>query len=144
MRICPPQFKEDSSSTLWIRPLFSLLWFYPLYQGRFVFSDYKIHPLLLNKAWLYGGCQFLCLDLFWHTKEAAASTFCLTGFPCRFFRFPMTGPVLFSCFIFIVKILFWVVSGVFSLFFLQTQYAPKALNSSPQSFCQGSCNSCWG
>lgn len=96
MRICPPQFKEDSSSTLWIRPLFSLLWFYPLYQGRFVFSDYKIHPLLLNKAWLYGGCQFLCLDLFWHTKEAAASTFCLTGFPCRFFGFSHD----WSCFFF--------------------------------------------
>ena len=29
----------------------------------------------------------LRLDLFWHKKEAAASTVCLTGFPCRFFCF---------------------------------------------------------
>ena len=49
---------EDSSLTLWIRPLFSLLWFYPLSQGRFVYSDYRrlvsivlvwIRPLLLIK-----------------------------------------------------------------------------------------------
>ena len=46
---------EDSSSTLWIRSLFSFLWFYPLSQGRFVYPDYMrfvsivlvwIHPLL--------------------------------------------------------------------------------------------------
>ena len=29
----------------------------------------------------------LRLDLFWHKKEAAASTVCLTGIPCRFFCF---------------------------------------------------------
>ena len=29
----------------------------------------------------------LCLDLFWHKKDAAASTVCLTGIPCRFFWF---------------------------------------------------------
>ena len=29
----------------------------------------------------------LRLDLFWHKKEAAMSTVCLTGFPCRFFWF---------------------------------------------------------
>ena len=49
---------EDSSSTLSIRPLFSLLWFYPLSQGRFVYSDYRklvsivivcTRPLLLIK-----------------------------------------------------------------------------------------------
>ena len=59
VRIRPPQFlTEDSSLTLWIRPLFSLLWFYPLSQGRFVYSDYRrlvsivlvwIRPLLLIK-----------------------------------------------------------------------------------------------
>ena len=32
---------EDSSSTLWIRLLFSLLWYYPLSQGRFVYPDYR-------------------------------------------------------------------------------------------------------
>ena len=26
---------------LWISPLFCLLWFYPLFQGRFVYPDYK-------------------------------------------------------------------------------------------------------
>ena len=49
---------EDSSSTLWIRPLFCLLWFYPLFQGRFVCPAYRrfvsivllwIRPLLLIK-----------------------------------------------------------------------------------------------
>ena len=30
---------------------------------------------------------YLRLDLFWYKKEAAASTVCLTGFPCRFFCF---------------------------------------------------------
>ena len=59
VRIRPPQFlTEDSSLTLWIRPLFSLLWFYPLSQGRFVYSDYRrlvsivlvwIRPLFLIK-----------------------------------------------------------------------------------------------
>ena len=29
----------------------------------------------------------LRLDLFWHKKEAAASTVCLKGFPCHFFCF---------------------------------------------------------
>ena len=29
----------------------------------------------------------LRLDLFWHKKEAAASTVCLTGIPCHFFLF---------------------------------------------------------
>ena len=29
----------------------------------------------------------LRLDLFWHKKEAAASTVCLTGIPCHFFCF---------------------------------------------------------
>ena len=29
----------------------------------------------------------LRLDLFWHKKEAAASTVCLTGIHCRFFCF---------------------------------------------------------
>ena len=147
----------DSSSTLWIRPLFSLLWFYPLFQGRFVCPDYRrfvSHCFSVDsstvayKAWLYGSffCYFvsgfvlnlygfvycfcllwlypliqgrfvypnyrrfvsivfggirplwliklgfmafinLHLDLFWYKKEAAASTVCLTGFPCHFFWF---------------------------------------------------------
>ena len=38
------------------------------------------------KAWLYGFIN-LRLDLFWYKKEAAASTVCLTGIPCRFFCF---------------------------------------------------------
>ena len=51
------------------------------------------------KAWLYGCYKFLCLDLFWHKKEAAASTVCLTGFPCHFFWFfPMTGFLLIFLF----------------------------------------------
>ena len=67
VRIRSPQFKEDSSSTLWIHPLFSLLWFHPLSQGRFVFSDYRIRPLLLIKlgftavikfyVWIYFGIR---------------------------------------------------------------------------------------
>ena len=50
---------EDSSSTLWIRPFFFLCCgFYPLFQGRFVYPDYRrfvsivlvwIRPLLLIK-----------------------------------------------------------------------------------------------
>ena len=86
---------EDSSSTLWIRPLFSLLWFYPLSQGRFVYPDYRrfvsivfvwIRPLWLIKLGLMAFIN-LHLDLFWHKKEAAASTVCVTGFPCHFFWF---------------------------------------------------------
>ena len=86
---------EDSSSTLLIHPLFSLLWFYPLFQGRFVYPDYKrfvsivlvwIHPLWLIKLGFMAFIN-LRLDLFWHKKEAAASTVCLTGFPCCFFWF---------------------------------------------------------
>ena len=86
---------EDSSSTLWIRPLFSLLWFYPLSQGRFVYPDYRrfvsivlvwIRPLLLIKLGFMAVIN-LRLDLFWHKKEAAASTVCLTGLPCCFFWF---------------------------------------------------------
>lgn len=72
---------EDSSSTLWIRPLCSLLWFYPLSQGRFVYSDYRrlvsiviawIRPLLLIKLGfmaviifilaLQGSCCVDCLS----------------------------------------------------------------------------------
>ena len=84
---------EDSSSTLWIRPVLSLLWFYPLFQGRFVFPDYRrfvsivlvwLRPLLLIKLGFTTGIN-LRLDLFWHKKEAATSTAFLTGFPCRFF-----------------------------------------------------------
>ena len=125
---------EDSSSTLWIRALFCLLWFYALFQGRFIYPAYKrfvsivlvwIRPLLPIKldfmtAYSVTLCEdsssdlwirplfcllrfyplfradssplFLRLDLFWHKKEVAASTVCLTGFPCHFFRiFPMTG-----------------------------------------------------
>ena len=86
---------EDSSSTLWIRPLFCLLRFYPLFQGIFVYPDYRrfvsivlvwICPLLLIKPGFMAGIN-LHLDLFWHKKDAAASKFCLTGFPCRFFWF---------------------------------------------------------
>ena len=72
---------EDASSTLWIRPLFCLLWFYPLFRAD-------------SSTLLTGDSSplFLRLDLFWHKKEAAASTVCLTGFPCHFFWFfPMTG-----------------------------------------------------
>ena len=122
---------EDSSSTLWIRPLFCLLWFYPLFQGRLVYPAYRIfvsivlvwiRPLLPIKLgfiaaysvilcedssstlwirplfcllWFYPDSStlltgdssplFLRLDLFWHKKEAAASTVCLTGSPCHFF-----------------------------------------------------------
>ena len=130
-----------------------LLWFYPLFQGRFVCPAYRrfisivlvwIRPLLplklgfmaaysvlcvrirpqlyglvhflfvvvlstvsgqfrlpclqeirlhcfsvdsstvAYKAWLYGCYQFM-FCLFWHKKEAAASTVCRTGFPCHFF-----------------------------------------------------------
>ena len=86
---------EDSSSTLWICPFFSLLWFNPLIQGRFVYPDYRrfvsivfvwIRPLWLTKLGFMAFIN-LRLDIFWHKKEAAASTVCLTGFPCRFFRF---------------------------------------------------------
>ena len=47
---------EDSPSILWIQPLLSLLWFYPLFWGRFVYPHYRtfvsivlvwIRPLLL-------------------------------------------------------------------------------------------------
>ena len=45
-----------------------------------------IHPLLLIKL---GFLAFINLhvDLFWHEKEAAASTVYLTGFLCHFFCF---------------------------------------------------------
>ena len=85
----------SSSSTLWIRPLFCLLWFYPLFQGRFVYPAYRrfvsivlvwIRPLWLIKLGFMAVIN-LRLDLFWHKKEAAASTVCLTGFPYRFFWF---------------------------------------------------------
>ena len=72
---------EDSSSDLWIRPLFCLLRFYPLFRAD-------------SSTLLTGDSSplFLRLDLFWYKKEAAASTVCLTGFPCHFFWFfPMTG-----------------------------------------------------
>ena len=84
---------EDSSSTLWIHPLFCLLWFYPLSQARYVYPDYSrlvsivlvwIRPLLLIKLG-FMAVIYLRLDLFWRKKEAAASTVCVTGFPCRFF-----------------------------------------------------------
>ena len=72
---------EDSSSTLWIRPLFCLLWFYPLFR-----ADSSALPTGDSSP------LFLRLDLFWHKKEVAASTVCLTGFPCHYFWFfPMTG-----------------------------------------------------
>jgi len=68
---------KDLSSTLGIRPLFSLLWFYPLSHCRFVYSDYRrlisiviawIRPLFLIKigfmaviiifsVWLYFGIR---------------------------------------------------------------------------------------
>lgn len=99
----------------------SLLCFYPLSQSRFVYSYDRslvsivlvwIRPLLPIKLGFMAVRDSLCFDLFWHKKEAAASTVCLTGFPCHFFWFfPMTGSVYL--FIFIVKILFWVVSGLF-------------------------------
>ena len=74
---------------------FSLLWFYPLFQGRFVYPYYRrfvsivfvwIRPLWLIKLGFMAFIN-LRLDLFWHKKEAAASTVCLTGFPCHFFWF---------------------------------------------------------
>ena len=43
-----------------------------------------IRPLLLIKLGLMAFIN-LRLDLFWHKKEAAASTVCLTGIPCRLF-----------------------------------------------------------
>ena len=128
---------EDSSSTLWIRALFCLFWFYALFQGRFVYPAYRrfvsillvwicpllpiklnfmtaysvtlcedsssdlwIHPLFClllfyplfradSSTLLTGDSSslFLRLDLFWRKKEVAASTVCLTGFPCHFFWF---------------------------------------------------------
>ena len=65
---------EDSSSTLWIRRLFCLLWFYPLFQGRFVYSAYRrfisivivwIRPLLPIKLGFmaaYSVTGILCED----------------------------------------------------------------------------------
>jgi len=45
-----------------------------------------IRPLWLIKLG-FMAFIYLRLDLSWHKKEAAASTVCLTGFPCRFFWF---------------------------------------------------------
>ena len=102
VRLCPPHsFKGGFVLNFMDLSIVSLLWFYPLFQGRFIYFDFRrlvsivvvwIRPLLAYKAWLYGCYQFVCFDLFRHEKEAAASTVCLTGFPCRFFCFfPMTG-----------------------------------------------------
>ena len=75
---------------------FSLLWFYPLIQGRFIYPNYRrfvsivfvwIRPLWLIKLGFMAFLNLHNLDLFWHKKEAAASTVCLTGFPCHFFWF---------------------------------------------------------
>ena len=74
---------------------FSLLWFCPLFQDRFVYPNYRrfvyivfvwIRPLWLIKLGFMAFIN-LRLDLFWHKKEAGASTVCLTGFPCHFFWF---------------------------------------------------------
>ena len=43
-----------------------------------------IRPLWLIKLPFVAVINLL-LNLFWHKKEAAASTVCLTGFPGRFF-----------------------------------------------------------
>ena len=119
----PHSFKGGFVLNFMDLSIVSLLWFYPRFQGRFVYSDFRrlvsivvvwIRPLLAYKAWLYGCYQFVCFDLFWHKKEAAASTVCLTGFPCRFWFFPMTG---FLFIFFIVITMFRVVSGVFCFSF---------------------------
>ena len=98
VRLRPPHsFKGGFVLNFMDLSIVSLLWFYPLFQGRFVYSDFWrlvsivvvwIRPLLAYKAWLYGCYQFVCFYLFRHKKEAAASTVCLTGFPCRFWFFP--------------------------------------------------------
>ena len=72
-----------------------------------------IRPLLPIKLGFMAVSRFLCLDLFWHKKEAAASTVCLTGFPCRLLLvFPMTGFCL-SFYFHCQNIMFRVVSGLF-------------------------------
>ena len=85
------------------------------------------------QAWLYGCYQSMF--------KAAASTVCLTGFPCHFFLFfSMTG---FSVHLLRSEYCFgWYLVFFFNVL-LQTQYAPEALKSCLQSFCPGSCDSCW-
>ena len=79
---------EDSSSTLWTRPLFTLLWFYPLFQGRLVCPDYRIfvsivlvwiRPLLLIKlGFMAAYSVILCED--------SSSTLCIRPlFSLRFY-----------------------------------------------------------
>ena len=63
---------EDSSSALWIRPLFCLLWSYPLFQDRFVYPAYRrfvsivlvwIRPLLpIKLGFMTAYSVTLCED----------------------------------------------------------------------------------
>ena len=82
----------------------------------------------------------LHLDSFWHKKEAAASTVCLTGFPCHFFWFFPRLVFLLNCHCKNIAL----GSGGFFTVLLQTQYAPEAPKSCTQCFCLGSCNSSLG
>ena len=60
---------QDSFSTLWIRPLCSLLWFYLLSQSGFVYPAYRrlVSIVSVNLSTVaYKALALWPLNLFWH------------------------------------------------------------------------------